>query len=453
MSNTEETANPPVGNLNENPPINAEDANAGQAPQINHYNKLQEENARLRADMEGISTRLDTITTMLNALMMQQAQQASAPNNSRLPPAHGHIAPIPPTQGAGVAAASAVQDVANAPPPALQTIAIQPPNQYSTHASFPATGLTPYPGANTGLPLYAAPALALMVPPPATQPTFNLHAQLPAAQPTQHDRGHHSGQAGRGERLSPAAPRNDDNGGNANSSHLQPALQHGCDRLFWNAPLHQARHPESEAEDDPNNDYAFNRERPETNCRSLNIEQFSSEDKTQDFTIWIEQFEQAVNRGMNPHSQERHHRHCLQWLPNYLNADAYIIWNRCVNRKDWIKLKKELTIAFDDPIIRAEWKNNPQVYMWDEHMEPLNLYCSKVKRYVDTYDDDIAGAPEAVRNQYYFRFVAGLPGDYQDRVKMGTSFRKQSVDRALDICIRFQSLKKSKEGKKLEVDD
>ena len=124
-----------------------------------------------------------------------------------------------------------------------------------------------------------------------------------------------------------------------------------------------------------------------------------------------------------------------------------------MNRKDWIKLKKELIIAFDDPIIRAEWKNNPQVYTWDEHMEPLNLYCSKVKRYVDTYDDDIAGAPEAVRNQYYFRFVAGLPGDYQDRVKMGTSFRKQSVDRALDICIRFQSLKKSKEGKKLEVDE
>ena len=156
---------------------------------------------------------------------------------------------------------------------------------------------------------------------------------------------------------------------------------------------------------------------------------------------------------MNPHSQERHHRYCLHWLPNYLNADAYVIWNRCVNKEDWIKLKKELTIAFDDPIIRAEWKNNPQVYMWDEHIESLKLYCSKVKRYVDTYDDDIAGAPEAVRNQYYLRFVAGLPGDYQDQVNMGCSVRKRSVDKALDICIRFQSLKRSREGKKLEADD
>ena len=121
------------------------------------------------------------------------------------------------------------------------------------------------------------------------------------------------------------------------------------------------------------------------------------------------------------------------------------MWNRCVNRKDWIKLKKELTIAFDDPIIRAEWKNNPNVYMWDEYNESLNTYCSKVKRYVDTYDDDIAGIPEAVRNRYYSRFVAGLPEDYQDRVRMSISFKKQNVDRALDVCIRFQTLKKSKE--------
>ena len=73
-------------------------------------------------------------------------------------------------------------------------------------------------------------------------------------------------------------------------------------------------------------DYAFNREKRETSCESIDIEEFSMSNKEQDFTIWITQFEDAVNRGFNPHSRRRHQNYCLQWIPGSLSTDAFSIW-------------------------------------------------------------------------------------------------------------------------------
>ena len=212
----------------------------------------------------------------------------------------------------------------------------------------------------------------------------------------------------------------------------------------------QSRHPGSEEEDRSDDEYAMNRERLETRCKYLSVKQFSVEDKNQDFDIWISQFEDAVNRGLNPHSKRRHYRYCMHWLPGYLNADAYIIWKRHKQCQDWVELKKILRQEYEDPTIRVNWKANPKAYVWDEQKESLTTYCSKVKRYVDTFDTDIAQIPEAVQNQYYIRFFNGLPPDYQDQVRMGTTSKKQNVDRALDICIRYQAVKSGK-SKKLEV--
>ena len=139
MSNTENTADPPVGDLNQNPPNNSGDANAGQAAQTSQFNELREENARL-------NNRLDTVVSMLNTLMMHQAQQASVPNIPGWPPAHGPTAPTLPPQGIRGTTAQVIQATASAPPPALQTIAIQSPNHYSTHVPLPAAGPTPQPG-------------------------------------------------------------------------------------------------------------------------------------------------------------------------------------------------------------------------------------------------------------------------------------------------------------------
>ena len=211
------------------------------------------------------------------------------------------------------------------------------------------------------------------------------------------------------------------------------------------------RHPGSEEEDDPNDDYAINRERPETNCKSLGIKQFSSEDKSQDFDIWVSQFEDAVNRGLNPHSKRRHESYCLKWLSGYLSTDAYVIWKRAKNRNDWEKLKRELAAEYDDPMIRIEWQSNTVAYKWDENKESLTTYCSKIKRYVDTYDEDIAGVPRAVRNAYHNRFVAGLYEDYQKQIKMGMSSKKKDIDKALDIAVRFHAIKKEKALEKPEV--
>ena len=188
--------------------------------------------------------------------------------------------------------------------------------------------------------------------------------------------------------------------------------------------------------------YAWNRQRPETSCESISIEPFSIDDNSQDFNTWIRQFEDRINRGFNPHSEERHHRLCLQCLPGHLSSDAFAIWLRCKDKKDWTHVKEELRLAYDDPVFRMKWKTNPRAYIWDEQNESLSSYCSNVKHYVDNYETAIATIPEAVHTQYYTRFVSGLPDEYQDEVKRRMPSRKQDVDHALDICIRFQLVKR-----------
>ena len=77
-----------------------------------------------------------------------------------------------------------------------------------------------------------------------------------------------------------------------------------------------------------------------------------------------------------------------------------------------------------------------KAFMWDEGKMSLQAYCARVKRYVDTFDTELAHAPEARKVQYYIRFVSGLPDDYIEQTKMSTSTKNTDVDKALDICIR-----------------
>lgn len=203
----------------------------------------------------------------------------------------------------------------------------------------------------------------------------------------------------------------------------------------------QSRHVDSE-EDDPEDGYAINRERAEFHCRTLpGTKEYNFGEKNQDFSIWIRKFEDAVNRGNNPHSQRRHYRYCLQWLPNYLGSDAYSVWSRSSHRNtDWLELKKELLKEFEDPIIRSEWKCNLRAYVWDEAKESLHTYCSKVKRYVDTFETDLVDGSKAKLDQYYIRFVSGMPEDYQKQIKISMPMNKQNVDRAYDASLRYQSI-------------
>ncbi len=83
--------------------------------------------------------------------------------------------------------------------------------------------------------------------------------------------------------------------------------------------------------------------------------------------------------------------------------------------------------------------------MWDEHNETLHAYSAKVMRNVDTFDRDIAVSFPARRANYYLRFINGLPEDYNERVMMSST--REDIDEALGICIRFQSVKRSKAHK------
>ena len=189
--------------------------------------------------------------------------------------------------------------------------------------------------------------------------------------------------------------------------------------------------------------YASNREHPERHCKSLSMVPFSSDDRHQDFDIWIIQFEDSINRSFNPHTQKRHHQLCIKWLPGHLSPDAFVIWRRCKNQ-DWIQLKEELSQAFDDPLFRVEWETNLKAYIWHEQDESLRNYCSNVKRYVDKYEKGMADFPGLKAAQYYIRFFSGLPVDYQEEVQMRLPFGKRSVDRAFDICVSYFLTKKTR---------
>ena len=213
----------------------------------------------------------------------------------------------------------------------------------------------------------------------------------------------------------------------------------------------QSRHEDSDL-DDPNDDYAINRENLErTHCKSLHVQEFNP-NKGQDFDIWIKKFENAVNRGLNPHSRRRHFRYCLQWLPNYLGSDAFVVWSRSPhNKTDWEALKKELAKEYEDPILRSEWKGNLKAYIWDESKESLHTYSSKIKKFVDTFEDDLPDGSRAKLDAYFLRFKCGLPDDYQDQIKMSMPTSKQTIERALDVAQRYQSTQKGKTTQKSEL--
>ena len=202
------------------------------------------------------------------------------------------------------------------------------------------------------------------------------------------------------------------------------------------------RHSDSE-EDDPTDGYAYNRELPEQDCHKLpGVKEFDHNSK-QVFAIWVDKFETGVKKGVNPHSRRRHFRYCLEWLPNYLGPEAFAIWNRSVHKNtDWLALKKELKLEYEDPIIRAEWKCNLRAYSWDESKESLHTYCSKVKQYVDSFESDLLDGSKAKLDAYFIRFISGLPKDYQDQIKMSLPTHKQCIRRAYDISLRYQSTKK-----------
>ena len=207
----------------------------------------------------------------------------------------------------------------------------------------------------------------------------------------------------------------------------------------------------NQEEHDPNDGYALNREREETkSCKSLHIKDFSSTNKEQDFSIWVQQFQEAVNKALNPHTKRKHETLCLQWISNSLESDAYAIYKRSEHQmSDWTKLKKELEQAFEDPAIRADWKTNLRAYTWDEKI-PLQAYAAKVKHYVDVFETEMAECPAAIKSQYYLRFVNGLPEDYFDQVRLNIPTNSTSIDKALDICIRWQGSKRTKSKPQVE---
>ena len=409
----------------------------------NHaFRQLEERSQR---QIDALTSRLDSMSASWNAFMSSRSASHSAPNITGWPPSSGFNTAVPPP---GFSSGMSFR-----PPPDLHTISISPsgaPHLLQT-ATVPSSRVQgplsfgPYPPGSQS----AAPQPTVTI---STAGTGSPAATVLGAGSRSDDaRSDDSRRSGPRRPPRGDADDSEDDRDDRSSASGGGATRRLRGRGLPRPPPKQSRHDGSEEEDDPNDEYAVNRENLETQCKSLPIKQFNPEDKSLDFDIWINQFEDAVNRGHNPHSMRRHHNYCLKWLPSYLNPDAYVVMKRCKNRNSWEDLKQELQAEFEDPTIRVEWKSNLKAYVWDESKESLTTYCSKVKRYVDTFDKDIADVPKARNGQYYIRFFSGLPTDYQKQIKMGTSSKKQNVDRALDVCLRYQSVKKEGGDKKLDV--
>ena len=92
-----------------------------------------------------------------------------------------------------------------------------------------------------------------------------------------------------------------------------------------------------------------------------------------------------------------------------------------------------------------------KAYLWEEGKVSLQSYAAKVKRYVDKYEVEMAGCDAAVKYQYYLRFVNGLPEDYAEQVGMSMPSNCHDLNKALDVCVRWQAIKKKKNCGKTET--
>ena len=114
-------------------------------------------------------------------------------------------------------------------------------------------------------------------------------------------------------------------------------------------------------------------------------------------------------------------------------------------------MKRELEDLYEDKLVKSNWKTNLKAYIWDERTVPLQTYATMVKRQVDKFESELADVPLAKKAQYYLRFVSGLPDDYVQQVRMAMPSKKADIDRALDVCIRYQGVKEGPKPTNVEL--
>ena len=389
-----------------------------------------------RLQQQALGTTLQTQQQTLGTPpQMQQQQVAAARNQTATPltPQHG----LARSNGA---TASISQLVQHPPPPPPNPLGVatafqQPPAAAFGHGS----NVNALASAQYGTPPPArGPSNHNQIPTNATSNIPNRAVSLPhpGFPPGIIPQGHHNNRTNRSGTDSESAAT-----GRSGRSTVRRRAE---DRR------HGHRDPSTEDESD---EYAYNRGRPEIkNCKKIEICLFSPDNKELDFAIWVNQFEGAVNRCLNPHSRRRHHQACLIWLPSVLKADAYSIWSRAEHKTTiWASLRAELETAFEDGSVRTEWKTNLKAYTWDEENQTLHSYCAKVKSLVDNFETEMSDCPAARKAQYFLRFVNGLPEDYLEYIRLGLPPKCKDVDKARDVCMQFQAVKKLRVKNKAEV--
>ena len=88
-------------------------------------------------------------------------------------------------------------------------------------------------------------------------------------------------------------------------------------------------------------------------------------------------------------------------------------------------------------------ENQPKSLMWDEENESLQSFSTKVKRMVNINDAEFAVTDAAKANNYCTRFINGMPDDYIQNLNLNMPSKNQRLEKALEICVRFQAYKRS----------
>ena len=466
-------------------PLVVPPASSGNAPPAAANTTLTPMEKRLMDQNDLLTQRVDQLSTMLNQLLVGMAPHTSLPNIPGWPLASAASSGAPPASAASSGTPPVPPTTANAhtPPAApiasaaiLGALAANPTPLTNLGVPASNTGiLTPSQSARTGsMPspqqmLASHPIMSSQVAPtnlglpPAFTAAFGPAAphrspspaafQLPQGTPSgsQHNSTARDGGINLNTTDTNAISHQDlsaiPQDGNRGRGRLRGPRAQLRRRHIDSTPGDSTCTPSTDEDDD---EYLANQTYREiANVRSLGIDKFSHNDKDNDWVIWANQFEDAVNRSHNPHSRRRHKRYCLRWLPSCLKPDAYAIWRRHSQLKtDWDALKEALTEAYEDPLIREQWKSSLDAYKWDKKNVSLHTYCAKVQRYVDTFDTNLKDCPAAKQEAYYLRFFHGLDAEYQQFLRLNIPKDRKDINLALDLCIRFQSSEKM--GKKTE---
>ena len=164
-----------------------------------------------------------------------------------------------------------------------------------------------------------------------------------------------------------------------------------------------------------------------------------------DFGDWISKFERAVTLATNPQSDARKQALCLAWLPLKLDAEAGAYLKQIDENATYDVTKAALERLLVNPLDAYKWRAMKTQIVWDGK-ESFHVLSSRIKRAVDTYEDELN--PAGKRWAYYMRFREALPERYQEAIDIGIPKSEYMIENAIELATRVSMTRAGKDSAK-----